>query len=192
MPAEPPRPGGLFALLLIAVGLVASACSTTTRHKVLTFFFDGVPSIDAAASDKAATNTTSYASGTVQISSAAAIAFPKVTGDVVHPPYQSQSCTACHEFGGPEGLTAPLAELCSQCHERIDIGSVVHWPVKQGRCSLCHDPHQSPNPRLLRRPATTLCLSCHNGSQLSHGPEMGACLDCHQPHSSNQAKLLKG
>lgn len=192
MPADPHRSGQALTFLCVAVGLIASACSTTTRHKVLTFFFDGVPSMDAADAGKSTTPSASYASGTVQISSAAAIAFPKVSGDVVHPPYQSQSCSACHEFGGPEGLTAPLAELCFLCHERIDMGSVVHWPVKQGRCTLCHDPHQSPNPRLLRRPATTLCLSCHNANQLAHGAEMGACLDCHQPHSSNQAKLLKG
>jgi predicted CXXCH cytochrome family protein len=41
-------------------------------------------------------------------------------------------------------------KLCNQCHDKEFTGEVTHPPVKERKCTECHDPHQSPNEFMLR------------------------------------------
>src|SRR5215470_8298085 len=74
----------------------------------------------------------------------------------VHP--ATESCENCHESTGsphPQKgkktfkLTEEPPALCAGCHELPGKKSQVHPPVKQGRCTACHDPHASNEPKLL-------------------------------------------
>ncbi len=114
-------------------------------------------------------------------------------GNVVHGPVKKESCPACHDpHASPSKdlLVKPTAtELCLSCHsEEIatsggkkleDIGKLLetskwrHGPLVKGDCASCHDPHGSPNARLLvsKYPASfyapfgrdeyALCFTCH-------------------------------
>jgi DmsE family decaheme c-type cytochrome len=126
-------------------------------------------------------------------------------------------CTDCHN---PHGTAPPSwrmgtrprmvrqaqgpEEACLKCH--IDKrGPFVfeHAAVRVDGCETCHNPHGSPNARLLRRPvAFTLCLECHSGAgnfgregdgiirqSPSHNladPRYQYCTNCHvRIHGSN-------
>jgi len=87
-------------------------------------------------------------------------------------------CTDCHN---PHGTPAPdwrmgsrphmvqqalsNEEPCLKCHvDKRGPFTFEHPAVRVDGCEICHAPHGSTNPRLLRRPVIfTLCLECHNG-----------------------------
>ncbi len=87
-------------------------------------------------------------------------------------------CSDCHN---PHGAQAPdwrmgsrphmvqqalsNEEPCLKCHvDKRGPFVFEHPAVRVDGCEVCHAPHGSPNPRLLRRPVIfTLCLQCHNG-----------------------------
>jgi predicted CXXCH cytochrome family protein len=68
--------------------------------------------------------------------------------------------------------------------------------VKQGECTLCHQPHAGDEPKLLRSSsAAALCFQCHEddvtGRAFVHAPvAKGYCLRCHDPHGAEQPKNL--
>jgi predicted CXXCH cytochrome family protein len=185
----------------------ALACSPSARYKTLTFLLDGIPppakSKPAPAAGDVAVSTTAVVAaaapplqataGGSQTAMATLMSREAGAGDVFHPPFQSQLCQFCHNFGeGTDRLRYPLPTLCFQCHGRLDqMGPHVMWPVQQGRCVTCHNPHQAPNKKLLRMPAPRLCFQCHNPDKLKHGVDNIKCLDCHNPHSSKEPHLLK-
>lgn len=84
--------------------------------------------------------------------------------------------------------------------KRVNSGSddiYIHGAVKTGRCSVCHDPHQTDNPKMLRFSETArLCYQCHSddltGRNSIHPPAGdGTCDACHSPHGSRfQYNLL--
>lgn len=90
--------------------------------------------------------------------------------------------------------------LCLECHIKavslIDK-SVVHRPVKEGKCTACHNPHASKFSGLLTDSDSALCYKCHERKKgfegkVVHKPvEDGKCLSCHDTHSSANAFLLK-
>ncbi len=112
-------------------------------------------------------------------------------------------CTDCHnQHGGflPNQLRATAGQdaVCFKCH--IDkFGPFVHEhaPVKTEGCVVCHTPHGSTNPRLLRRSQINLlCLECHTLTIDSGAPgipsfhnqsvKYQACTMCHTAiHGSN-------
>jgi DmsE family decaheme c-type cytochrome len=57
-------------------------------------------------------------------------------------------------------------EPCLKCHfEKRGPFVFEHAPVRIEGCEICHYPHGSTNPKLLRRPVVfTVCLECHNGA----------------------------
>jgi predicted CXXCH cytochrome family protein len=145
-----------------------------------------------------------------------------IKNSVVHPDLES-SCDICHTSTG-EGhpksgirgfkLSEPVPVLCFNCHSEIQKNfeklAFVHGPVKDDvSCINCHNPHSSPEARLLKGIAGELCLKCHNKtirkdsivivniSQLIskaksvHPPVAdGECVTCHNPHFSEKKFLL--
>ena len=105
----------------------------------------------------------------------------KVTpsGQVVHRPINTeQGCASCHS---PHASDAPMLlpktgmDLCLDCHKNI-IGkndTVLHGPIKSGKCLPCHDVHGSPNPKLLIKPYSSGFYVSYNDS------EFPLCFRCH-------------
>jgi predicted CXXCH cytochrome family protein len=119
----------------------------------------------------------------------------------IHP--VAQPCDTCHQpllAQHPQKnkktfkLTEEVPGLCAQCHPLPGSLKHVHPPVKDGMCMTCHDPHESPEPKLLARPVKDLCASCHPDKmdfKYVHGPAAtGDCPSCHVPHESNNGRLL--
>lgn len=119
-------------------------------------------------------------------------------------------CTTCHnQHGGfnvaqtreTAGGTDPI---CFKCHvDKQGPFVFEHAPVKLEGCTICHTPHGSTNPRLLKRPTVhLLCLECHADTPGILGPEPPAfhdlrtarfqnCTTCHvKIHGSNVNRLF--
>jgi len=106
-------------------------------------------------------------------------------------------CTSCHTPTGKHSFKpiTSVAALCGACQEPMAGQKVVHPPVKEGKCTKCHDPHQSPNKFQLRAAGGALCFQCHDkaivGGSFVHGPvAVGSCSSCHNAHQSEFPKLL--
>jgi len=107
-----------------------------------------------------------------------------------------------------------LSETCFQCHDAGKFkGKAAHGPAAAGKCTACHSPHASENPRLLVKNAPELCFSCHavqlkdsqgrtlppakrlfeEKNAVRHPPfAEGDCGACHLPHASETPRLLAG
>ncbi|GAB4141818.1 MAG: cytochrome c3 family protein [Planctomycetota bacterium] len=101
------------------------------------------------------------------------------------------NCHRPHESANAKLLEKPQRELCSGCHEKAQeragggepvaaIGAliasmkVLHGPIRDGECTPCHQPHVSPNQKLLQKGFAPrfyapfeesnyeLCFSCHD------------------------------
>jgi predicted CXXCH cytochrome family protein len=105
-----------------------------------------------------------------------------------------------------------IRETCDQCHGGMLEKQFKHGPVDAGYCTLCHDPHASPNNAWLRKPGWELCTTCHAGqgrgvhvvagfAKGSSHPTKGrrdpsrpgkrlSCASCHEPHSAASQYLL--
>lgn len=90
--------------------------------------------------------------------------------------------------------------LCLECHSKAAhlIGKpVVHRPVRDGKCTACHNPHASRHSGLLADSGSALCFNCHDrrkgfDARVVHKPvEEGKCLSCHDAHASVNAFLLE-
>lgn len=128
------------------------------------------------------------------------------------------SCVTCHESHpkAPAAVAAarftePLSgnrlfvkntqmEVCFNCHpmRRAQLQRSSHMPLREGRvtCTNCHNPHGTPNPKLLIEASVNeSCYKCHaerRGPFLwEHPPVMENCLNCHEPHGSSRPQLLK-
>lgn len=149
-------------------------------------------------------------------------------GTVVHPPFGEKDCGSCHADHGDQErlmLTEEGNALCAQCHEFAEGKFLAAHrkivPTGKAPCTGCHDPHRSPNKRLLRSELHApvkagtcekchrsdgklripinrdFCFLCHERAAfarpVAHDPVKKArCLDCHDPHGGGQARLLKG
>lgn len=90
--------------------------------------------------------------------------------------------------------------LCQECHPKIKdltLKARVHQPIKDGRCTECHNPHASKHATLLSDVGSELCYNCHDkkrgfmGAVIHRPVEEGNCLACHNAHSSDIKGLLK-
>ena len=126
----------------------------------------------------------------------------------IHPNILEKKCLICHEpsksctqyKSGKKHkfkLKGKDAELCFPCH-KIGEKEYVHETIIKGICMECHNPHQSPYPKLLKsNPIGEICLKCHvkgifKGKTI-HGPvALGHCNLCHEPHESNYESLTRG
>lgn len=179
-------------LLTAALGL-ASGCSIETRHKMLTFFFTGVP----------APGEEQTKGKQAPIPAETALARKQMRRELfqepaffVHGPYGAAQCDKCHTVAaskpfraeatgatkaaaaperksiGPR-LAVPLKELCLTCHG--DKASTVaqaqglwmHGPVANGWCVACHSPHRAARQyMLLGKNTVELCNGCHRRPDL--------------------------
>ena len=97
-------------------------------------------------------------------------------------------CSDCHNpHGGFENKQTKLAvgvdQACIKCHTN-KAGPFVfeHAPLKLEGCTVCHIPHGSSNPKMLKRPSVRqLCLECHTGISDELSPQA--------PSLHNQAKV---
>ncbi|MBU0481020.1 MAG: NapC/NirT family cytochrome c [Proteobacteria bacterium] len=89
--------------------------------------------------------------------------------------------------------------VCFKCHaEKAFTGAVVHSPVAEGECTICHNPHVARFKGLLHREVAAMCYTCHDpivnehDDSLIHRPvRLGDCLACHNPHAAKGKGLLK-
>ena len=120
-----------------------------------------------------------------------------------HPVQEGQmACSECHNVHGEDGtgllVKATSREKCVSCHaEKRGPFLWEHAPAAED-CTLCHDPHGSNQPALLKKRPPQLCQQCHspeghpsvsyNGSKLAGSAFLGAkgCVNCHSAvHGSN-------
>ncbi len=171
----------LFLFMVVAFVLVA--CSQSTRHKILSTFFDGVPEPESAEPQSIAAIDT-----TAEFASEAAARAHKSEDINFHPPFEERACDACHDFQLSLASLRQQKDLCFSCHDDFtDSLAYVHGPVGGGFCTQCHHPHKSKNEKLLKRTGQDLCLYCHERNEVlakeSHeGLEEENCTDCHNPH----------
>jgi DmsE family decaheme c-type cytochrome len=126
-----------------------------------------------------------------------------------HPvPEGMLKCSDCHDPHGsfhPNQLlaTADQNAICTKCHTETAGPFVYEHPVARTEgCLMCHSPHGSPNPRLLKvSNVNTLCLQCHTASMTFLAPgtpsfhnqnaQYVACTNCHtQIHGSNSSNVF--
>jgi predicted CXXCH cytochrome family protein len=179
---------------------------------VLTFFFTGVPPLeeekkDVAENEKAAEVPTTRKK---------IVSKPK---PFLHTPYRLKMCEQCHQtsatfgrfrkegsrrivkagLGSPGMLVVPLKELCVNCHKYMSGSNVfkeglwLHAPAAQGKCTICHGPHQGPNPNLLLEKPDNICTQCHSEGFMMDSADhrkSTECLSCHNPHLGKDRMLL--
>lgn len=131
---------------------------------------------------------------------------------------RGMACVDCHTGHTPKQApvssdarySAPLTltrsvkkqqpELCLSCHQmrKAQLQRSSHMPYREGKvtCSSCHNPHGTPNPKMLVQSTTNEnCLSCHTERRgpflYEHPPVMENCATCHEAHGTNNPQLLK-
>jgi predicted CXXCH cytochrome family protein len=176
------KAGSATALLLGVAATLLAGCDATTRHKVLTYFFDGVPPLQEAGAPATAAGAPGLQAPVRPVLQA-------------HGPYAAKLCEACHSESMGNTLVAPRDQLCQRCHELPMDKKYVHGPLASGDCLVCHDPHSSPYRPLLVSEAQDFCFSCHAREAVAavpghEGIEEG-CTDCHDAHMSDTKNLLK-
>ncbi len=169
-------------------------CSRTARHRVLTFFFDEVPSMDSAKYSVRADS----------------LAIPALTAEIhsdsllvanstwfFHPLLNKKECMSCHDITASFRLFQEPENLCVNCHNQAKA-AVVHAPVEEGACGECHAPHGSKNAHMLIETGAELCFQCHDDEEVKpvaasslHTPvASGDCIECHNPHGSENPQML--
>ena len=133
------------AVALGAVAALAAGCSTAKHHRVLSFFFDGVPDPQAAVVSTGPE---------VQAAVGRQLVRP---GE--HGPFAAKLCDGCHDSKATNALVAPIEQLCVRCHELGATQAYVHGPLASGGCLVCHDPHRSANRFLLVSASDGFCLA---------------------------------
>ncbi len=120
---------------------------------------------------------------------------------IKHLPFAKKDCGACHtDKDGKSGkLIIDGADLCFKCHDSYEKNDFIHGPVAAGACLLCHNPHESENPKLLNnKNINNLCVTCHsdkndmlNSGDEIHPPVEDSCINCHDPHAQKHKFQLK-
>jgi len=188
---------GVSATLLFVVAL-GSACAETDRHRVLTFFFEGVPT---PGQEQAADQV----EGPVEpetLTLAERLALANRRREFItymHEPFAKHECVECHNMYDGGKVKKLAGGLCISCHEELLKEKVhVHGPVAVGACLQCHHHHQSKLEFLLLDEPETLCLGCHLQSSLEDdeyhdqiGVSPDGCLECHDPHGGDNNLFLK-
>lgn len=182
---------GFVATLL--VGLACVACSATAKHRVLSFFLDGVPPPGASSTR----SDTARSGGQPVAEPDNFTETPQPRQYFAHTPYRDNRCGGCHDVNSG-GLVRSIDDgLCLVCHADLVAGArFVHGPVAVNDCAVCHHYHTSPFPNLLLIEPSATCLSCHDRDDLTTGEHHAtigdrSCVDCHHPHGGDDRFFLK-
>ena len=175
--------------------MVLVGCDRASRHKVLTFFFEGVPPLDSQ-QQAVDSGTTAEETPTIAVADEQAVMIARQTDASRHAP--AKDCETCHLAEGAwnqKRLVSPLPDLCYSCHTDYGAGEYVHGPVAVGECVFCHEPHQSRYVHLQKAPQPKLCYQCHDRedieSLVDHQDRLDqVCSECHDPHTSSAKHLL--
>ena len=172
-----------MAILISLVAGLCVGCDATSRHKVLTFFFDGVPPLREGAAQ-------------AELPSGPAIPVPaRPASFQEHGPYAAKMCNACHGEGMGNALVVPANQLCARCHDLKLDKTYLHGPLASGGCLVCHDPHSSRYRPLLVSESDDFCFHCHDREAVAnneaHGDIREPCTTCHDAHMSDKKYLLK-
>ncbi len=114
-----------------------------------------------------------------------------------HAAWDQSFCATCHLATKSNALVDDVDQKCLGCHNKADLappGVALHAPVAMGRCTLCHTPHRSPLPHLVKPQAEKTCYTCHSADELTPPhPEVvrADCTICHRGHYSERPHLLK-
>jgi predicted CXXCH cytochrome family protein len=171
--------------------LQSSGCATPEqRHRVLTFFFDGVPPLASDVPEAPSIDLLNEDGSQFDVIEQAGSSYS------VHGPVADKECDQCHESAFSNRLKEEGPLLCWSCHDPEDFpGDRVHGPVAGGFCNGCHDPHRSPNPFLLVSSREEICSHCHDQQTFAaiedHRAEQGNdCQRCHDVHASDRRYML--
>ncbi len=121
----------------------------------------------------------------------------------------TMKCSDCHNaHGGFESKQTKLSVgadvACIKCHSNKQGPFVYeHGPLKLEGCTVCHMPHGSANPKMLKRSSVRqLCLECHTGISEEVSPQAPSlhnqaqvrylnCTVCHSAiHGSNSSRFF--
>lgn len=182
---------GLFAVCAV---LILSGCDPNTRYKVISTIFDGVPALPPPEQ-----LCEEYAEKQVAEAKAKLLNKETKKGPTgsTHLPYQDKQCDDCHDKSQQGGLIRPKNELCFVCHANFVKGTNVHGPVATADCQVCHEPHTSIFPKLLKSPPEKICETCHREKRIAaamhdkFAAQQLLCVDCHDPHFGNAQFFLK-
>lgn len=177
----------IVAILLTVIAVSTSSCSSEKRHRVLTFFFDGVPSID-----------TSNTASNLPTEEGEMVVNRKATKSdfLYHKPYEQEKCTSCHEGGFSNRLLMKMPDLCYSCHTNFkNEFKQLHGPVSSGNCLECHNQHMSKYDKLLDVQGQAICLKCHQKEQVLQSNKhkniaQRNCTECHNPHGGDNSGML--
>ena len=203
----------LCVLILAVLTTFISGCSKETKHKVLTFFFTGVPPVEEENKDELEKDTLAKEPNQA----------PVVVTVYTHPVTAANLCNECHQttanftlFGrgtrsasfqkgamSPGPLVMDRTELCVTCHkdksasEALTSGLWLHPTSAKGECHTCHDPHQSTHKYILLEEPAELCIPCHKETEMmakvkdKEAHQLPSdCLSCHNPHLGKDKLLL--
>ena len=180
--------------MIAACSLVG--CDPIARHKALSTIFDGVPTLPAPEQLCADYTDKRLAEFRDELSGKKVKAESSATQSQ-HPPYQEKRCSDCHDKSKRNGLIAETNQLCFVCHTGFVKGAYVHGPVATGDCLVCHLPHNSNFPSLLKMERSAVCATCHRETRVAAvmhdrlAAQQMACVDCHDPHSGAAPFFLK-
>ncbi len=199
-------------LFFAGMMFLISGCGQPTKHELLSFFFTGVPSPEEEREKEqralqAQTAMNQKAEGRSLFSS--------------HSYFTSKKCGECHQVsstqnfrksarsgmptisfgaGGAVGeKRLPVKKVCVSCHENRSAAYAsanslwLHAPATKNNCTVCHDPHQSRYPDLLRDNTEKLCTMCHSEGLIRLTKDhqgLKGCLECHNPHLGKDKFLL--
>lgn len=158
--------------------IIALGCSQAVRERLKHFFFE----VPEAAEPQVAVETRSPNGD-----GPPPLILPESRFRSVHTPFVLRQCGSCHDAGRRMQVRTDLLDQCGQCHARYFGEEVGHAPVAAGECSICHQPHRSDQPALLRMSILETCVECHDEPEdLSPAAHSGKaaenCTSCHNAH----------
>jgi predicted CXXCH cytochrome family protein len=190
--------------------ILVIGCNRQTKYEVLSFFFTGVPTPEEEARMKAERAQRPFGKNGKE--------GPLFSS---HSYFTSKKCDACHQitltqnFGGARrsgmpiinfgsgtavgNSRLPLKKICVSCHENrsAPFASMnnlwLHAPATKHNCLVCHNPHRSKYPDLLKDETDKLCTMCHSEGLIrltKVHQESKNCLECHNPHLGKDKFLL--
>lgn len=123
---------------------------------------------------------------------------PRKAGTFTVHTFPDGPCHLCHRgtgaVTGSENLMAPGEKLCFMCHS-FRKKKYIHRAIELWACAICHNPHGTRYPYLLKDPVPKLCFACHVENDIRamevHKDLRQQCTDCHNPHMSDNKFLLE-